>query len=85
MSNEDQLSSFIERYRYDGYKYEIDWRNVQHEFGGVYFYNIENMNSSYNIRYNTDGCWILSIDVDSMCIWNKLSIGPIHLTRSGCA
>jgi len=83
MSSQDQLYSFIERYHYEGYEYEVDWRKVQREFGGVYFYNIGKMPSSYNVQFHDDGCWILSIDVDSVCIWNKRSLGATHWTRSG--
>jgi hypothetical protein len=78
LSCEKQLDDFIERYRYiipdsEKTKHEVDWRKVQQEFGGIFFINAEVYELPKPIykKYSKDGYWILSIDVDSFCIWNK--------------
>jgi hypothetical protein len=76
MSSQDQLDRFIDRYKFIGCEYQIDWPKVRLEFGGVYFHNVQSMPSSYYVKFNQDGCWILSIDIDSVCIWNKQALGP---------
>lgn len=67
-----ELSLFIERYQFPGYSYEIDWRKVQDDYIGIYFTGLSRLPSNYYQEYNnSDGCWILSIDVDSICVWDK--------------
>jgi hypothetical protein len=51
MSSIHQLDGFIDRYRCDGYQYEIDWPKVQRDFGGVYFQNVESMPRSNYAKY----------------------------------
>ena len=84
MSCEDQLDGFIERFRCDGFgRHEVDWRKVQVEFGGVYFRNadVRGMPPHYGRKFGgSDGCWVLSIDVDSVCVWNTRSLGPLRWT-----
>lgn len=71
MSSVRQLTDFIARYRADGYRFEVDWAKVQGDFAGVYFSHVDKMPSWYFRAYNnSDGCWILSLDVDSVCIWD---------------
>ena len=84
MSNHNQLAEFIARYNYSGYDNEIDWRRVSDEFGGVHFYKADDgtLPRSYYTKYNeSDGCWVLSLDVDSVCIWNAQCMGPTSWTR----
>ena len=78
MSNDVQLANFIGRYRAEGYQYEIDWGKVQIDYNGIYFSNIDRMPTSHMRTYNnSDGCWILSLDVDSVCIWDSTFLADL--------
>ena len=75
MSDETKLLSFIESYKYAESEYSVDWIKVSENYDGIFFTNVD-MVPYYFQKYNHyDGCWINSINVDSLCIWNPVALG----------
>lgn len=71
VANRIELDTFIGKYRCADRMFEIDWRRVQYDYGGVFFCNVNNIQPSYYHEFNqSDGCWIISLDVDSLCVWD---------------
>ena len=82
MSKEVSLNSFIALYKLNGLDNEIDWPKVQINYSGIFFQNVDKMPKHYWQKYNkSDGCWILSIDVDSLCVWKPSALGEIVWKR----
>ena len=70
MSNHEELLSFIRKYKQCGYNFRVDWNKVANKYDGIFMDKVKGIPSSYYKLYNSvDGCWILSLDVDSLCIW----------------
>jgi hypothetical protein len=71
MSDEDQLDTFINRFRAKDKARDVDWARVQEVFAGVIFTNVAFMPKHVWRRHNdSDGCWAISLTVDSVCIWD---------------
>lgn len=70
ISDENELLSFINKYKKEGSCYNVDWNKVSKEYDGIFIDKVKNIPSSYYQKYNNiDGTWIISLDVDSLCIW----------------
>lgn len=79
MSNHEELLSFINKYKKNGYNFNVDWNKVAKEYDGIFMDNVKKMPSTYYKLYRTDGNWILSLDVDSLCIWRWDETKPFRL------
>ena len=81
INNYVQLDAFINKYRLIGSTYNINWITVAQDYKGVLFYNTKDVCAVYKdmpFSKQSDGCWILSIDVDSLCLWSTDAMHPIH-------
>lgn len=74
LSDRGELEAFIMEFRADGYRYQVDWSRVSSCYGGVLIIGASSLYDRqpvYLEEFNQrDGCWILSIDVDSACLWD---------------
>lgn len=83
MSKPAELYEFISRYKADGYDYEVAWAQVASDYGGVFFKNVESpMPTEYiQFNYSHDGCWIISLDVSCVCLWDTTQMGGVTWKR----
>ena len=82
MSDEAQLDAFVARFRADGKARDVDWARVQGAFAGAVFANVESMPGRLWRRYNDpDGCWAISLTVDSACVWDPSVIASRRWSR----
>jgi hypothetical protein len=70
LSDRAELTQFISKFKAEGYRYRVDWSHVSQCFGGVFIIGTSKLDQYYGELNNSDGCWILSIDVDSACLWD---------------
>lgn len=82
MSDEDELDALIHRFRAKDKARDVDWAKVQEVFAGVIFTNVESMPKHVWRRHNDgDGCWAISLTVDSVCIWDPSVIRGRRWTK----
>ena len=82
MGDEQALCRFINRYRAASRERDVDWGRVQVDSDGILFENAGRLPAHYSTKYNhADGCWVLSVDVDSLCVWDPAALGAVHWER----
>lgn len=75
LSDRTHIDAFIDRYRRDGMQKDVNWCKVANDYGGVSFVGCNGIEKQTSRDFNQrDGCWVLSIDVDSVCLWNCLAM-----------
>jgi hypothetical protein len=74
LSDRGELEAFITKFKREGYSYQVDWSRVSRCYGGIFIIGAAELyrtKPAYYKEFNhSDGCWILSIDVDSACLWD---------------
>lgn len=84
MANVAEVREFVRRYPAPGTQRSVDWSAVQRDFAGVFFDRVsESMGALPPAFAGEDGGWALSIDVDSVCVWNPeaLGVAGMHVPR----
>ncbi len=79
VSNRIQIDAFIARYHAQGSNHNIDWLGVSHDYGGIMFDGTQRIDPETVRCFNhRDGCWVLSMDVDSVCIWDRQAMNELN-------
>lgn len=71
VSSQEALQKFVKMYGYNDGSIRIKWSMVEKDFDGIIFFNTNQLPFQYYSQFNNESdSWILSLDVDSFCIWN---------------
>lgn len=82
LKDRGELEAFIMAFRAEaeGYHYQVDWSRVSSCYGGVLMIGASSLydrQPAYMKEFNQrDGCWIISMDVDSACLWDTQAMRP---------
>lgn len=79
LSDRSQIDAFIARYQMVGTTNCVDWCKVAREFGGVWFVGTDRIDTKTRREFDqSDGCWVISIDVDSACLWARQAMNVLQ-------